>query len=452
MVSFFWSAAFFILAIGILVAVHEWGHFQVARWFGIKVLRFNIGFGKPLWKRVDKQGTEFAISAIPLGGYVRMLDKRVDDVADEQLGVEFHGRSVPQKMAVFAAGPIVNLLFAVVAMYVVYLIGVDSVKPIVGSTIEQSIAANANLPVNTEIVAVGGKETRDWEAVNFELVSHIGDDELVLQVQDPGTYVVSTYTLDIRNWEFDPEKQSTLASLGIQPFRPAVTTQIALVADKSPAQRAGLLAQDKIVQLDGTPVEKWEQIVEYVSARSGKTVGVMVERGGQTVPLLAAIGEHPNRVGQGYLGVVPQAEPWPEQYRFNQQYGVFGAFVQALDKTWRLITLSLEMIGKLFTGDVSVKNLSGPISIAQGAGTSAGYGVVYFLSFLALISVNLGIINLLPLPVLDGGHLLYYFIELLRGKPVSEEVQMVGFKIGGVLLLLLMGVALFNDVVRLLVS
>lgn len=449
MVGFFWSAAFFILAIGILVAVHEWGHFQVARWFGIKVLRFNIGFGTPLWKRVDKQGTEFAISAIPLGGYVRMLDQRVDEVPPEQMDREFHSRSVAQKMAVFAAGPLVNLLFAVLAMYAVYLIGVDSVKPVIGGLVENSIAARTNLPINTQIVAVGGTETRDWEAINFELVSHIGDDELVLQVQDAGTQAVTTYTLDIRSWQFDPEKQSTLASLGIQPFRPAVTTQIALVAENSPAQRAGLQVKDKIVQLDGTPAEKWQQIVEYVSARPGKTIGVMVEREGQTVPLMAAVGEHPNRAGQGYLGVVPQAEPWPEQYRFKQQYGVFSALVQAVDKTWRLITLSLEMIGKLFTGDVSVKNLSGPISIAQGAGASAGYGVVYFLSFLALISVNLGIINLLPLPVLDGGHLLYYFIELLRGKPVPEHVQEVGFKIGGVVLLMLMGLALFNDIARL---
>lgn len=449
MFGFFWSFIFFILAIGILIAVHEWGHFYVARRLGIKVLRFNIGFGKPLWKKTDKYGTEFALSAIPLGGYVRMLDSRVDEVSEAEKDVEFNARPVPQKMAVFAAGPLVNLLFAVLAMFLVYLIGVESVKPVIGEVTANSIADKGRLPVGTEIVRVGGTETRDWEAVNFELVSHIGDEQIHIEVQDPRSFSSSKVTLDIRQWHFDPDKASPLSSLGITPFRPPITTQIGLVAENSPASRAGLLKNDKIVQLDGTPVQKWEQIVEYISARPDQTVGIMVERDEREVPVMAAIGLHPDREGQGYLGVIPQSEPWPEQYRFNQQYGVIGAIEQAMQKTWRLITLSIEMIGKLLTGDVSVKNLSGPISIAQGAGASAGFGIVYFLSFLALISVNLGIINLLPLPVLDGGHLLYYFIELLRGKPVPDHIQEIGFRIGGVIIMLLMAVAIFNDIARL---
>ncbi|MCY7294318.1 sigma E protease regulator RseP [Alteromonas sp. a30] len=449
MFGFVWSFVFFVIAIGVLIAVHEWGHFYVARRFGIKVLRFNIGFGKPLWKTVDKQGTEYALSAIPLGGYVRMLDSRVDDVSEDEKEVEFHGRPVPQKMAVFAAGPLVNLIFAVFAMFLVYLIGVESVKPVIGHVTANSIAQRANLPVGSEIVAIDGNQTRDWEAVNFELVSHIGDEKMVIDVQHEGMLSTSQVVLDIRQWQFDPDKTSPLMSLGIEPFRPAVTTEVGLVAESSPASRAGLQVNDKIVQLDGTPIGKWEQIVEYISARPSKTIGIMVEREGKTVPIMAAVGVHPDRQGQGYLGIVPKSEAWPEKYRFNQQYGVIGAIEQAILKTWRLITLSFEMIGKLLTGDVSVKNLSGPISIAQGAGASAGFGVVYFLSFLALISVNLGIINLLPLPVLDGGHLLYYFIELLRGKPVPEHIQEIGFRIGGAIIMLLMAVAIFNDIARL---
>lgn len=449
MLAFLWNAVFFVLGIGILIAVHEWGHFWVARRCGIKVQQFNIGFGKPLWSRVDRLGTRFVLAAIPLGGYVRMLDERVDDVSDSERHMAFNNKTVGQKIAVMAAGPLVNLIFAVFAMYLVYLIGVDTVKPIVGDIKQDSIAAVSGLPRNVEIVAIDGKETKDWEAVNYELVSHIGEPEILIAVQAPGTFSSSTYSLRVSEWQFDPGKESALTYLGIEPYRPKITTVIGLVDKNSPAERAGMQVNDKIIEIDGTTIENWEQIVEYVSARPDATIGLMVERDDKPTALMVAVGTHPQDNSRGYLGVLPTAEPWPEEYRFTHKYGIFEAFGEALGKTWRLITLSLEMIGKLLSGDVSLKNLSGPISIAQGAGASAGYGVVYFLGFLALISVNLGIINLLPLPVLDGGHLLYYFIELLRGKPVPEHIQEIGFRIGGVLLLALMAIAIVNDIMRL---
>ena len=449
MASALWSIVFFIIAIGILVAVHEWGHFWVARRLGVKVLQFNIGFGKPLWSRVDSKGTKYVIAAIPLGGYVRMLDERIDVVKPEDRHCTFNSKTVPQRMAVFAAGPLVNLIFAACVMYVVFLLGVATVKPIVGSVTENSVAAQAGLPAGVKIVAVGGRQTRDWEAVNFELIAHIGDPSVTIGVEDPNTLARRTHMLRVADWEFDPSKTSTLQFLGILPYRPPTTTEIAWIADNSPAERAGLQINDKIVELAGTSSLNWSQIVGVIAQRPGVAVDLVVERAGERVPLAVTVGEHPHRAAAGYLGIVPKSHPWPEQYRYLHQYGVFGSLLEATAYTWRLIALSVEMVGKFITGDVSVKNLSGPIAIAQGAGTSAEYGLEYFLKFMALISVNLGIINLLPLPVLDGGHLLYHCIELLRGKPVSEQAQAIGFRIGAALLLTLMSIAIINDILRL---
>ncbi|TDF39544.1 sigma E protease regulator RseP [Alteromonadaceae bacterium M269] len=450
MLGFLWTAISFVIALSILVAVHEWGHFWVARRCGVKVLRFSIGFGKPLWSRTDKLGTEYVIAAIPLGGYVRMLDERVDEVSLEERAVAFDNQSVWKRIAIIAAGPITNFIFAIFALMLMYLLGVESVKPEIGSVTAQSIAQEANLKPGMQIKSVGGRETPDWQAINLELVSHIGGDNLQMTVTLPDSQAELERQLDIREWKFDPDKESALTSLGIIPFRPKPTTELGLVAEDSPAFAANLRKNDKIVAFDGTKMDNWEQIVSYVSARPNQETEVLVNRGGQGITVLLTIGERTIE-GQvsGYMGVVPLAEPWPEGKIFLRQYGPIQALLSGVDETWRLMTLSLQMIGKLFTGDVSVKNLSGPISIAQGAGASASYGLVTFLSFLALISVNLGIINLLPLPVLDGGHLLYYFIELVSGKPVSESVQEIGFKIGSALLLILMSVAIFNDIVRL---
>lgn len=450
MFNFIWSLASFIVALGILVAVHEWGHFWVARRCGVKVERFSIGFGKALWSKKDKLGTEYVIAAIPLGGYVKMLDERVEQVSEQDLPFAFNRQPVLKRIAIIAAGPLTNFVFAVFALLLMYMIGVDTVKPVIGEIKPDSIAAQAQLVPGSEIKKIGSRSTSDWESVNLELISHIGASQIDIQVSVPGSGGVKQTTLNIDNWQFEPEKDSALTSLGITPYRPKPTTELAFIAENSAAFEAGMQVGDKIIGIDGTPAENWEQIVGYVAQRGQQQVEFEVQRKGQILTLLTTIGEL-EREGtvQGYLGVVAKSDPWPDSYLFTQQYNPFGALLKAMDKTWRLITLSIEMIGKLFSGDVSVKNLSGPISIAQGAGASAGYGFVYFLSFLALISVNLGIINLLPLPVLDGGHLLYYVIELFTGRPVPESVQEIGFRIGGVLLLLLMTVAIFNDIARL---
>ena len=449
MFEFLRNAGAFIIALGILVAVHEWGHYYIARLCGVYVKRFSIGFGKPIWSKVDKHGTEFALAAIPLGGYVRMLDERVDEVPPELASQAFNNKSVGKRMAIIAAGPGVNFIFAAIALYVMFLIGISTIKPVIGEVSPDSIAAKAGLTANMEIIAVGSRETPDWEAVNLELMSYIGQESMPVTVVSQSDSARQR-VLDIAGWNFDPDSESPLRSLGISPFRPGATLTVAYVAEQTAASQAGLQQNDEIVALDGQPVTAWEDLVAQIKNRPGEQVEIRVNRAGQTYDLSATIGRRDTPEGQdGYLGVSPFAEPWPEGYVFTHQYGLLEAVGKAVDKTWRLMTLSVEMIGKLITGDVSVKNLSGPIAIAQGAGNSAGYGLVYFLSFLALISVNLGIVNLLPLPMLDGGHLMYFTIEWITGRPVPEEVQEWGFRIGAMLLFTIMSIAIFNDITRL---
>ncbi len=449
MINFIWSLLFFAIALGILVAVHEWGHFIVARLCGVKVERFSIGFGKVLWRRVDKKGTEFALAAIPLGGYVRMLDGRVDELSEADKAYAFNHKPVLQRIAIIAAGPLVNFIFAIFALMLMFMVGVQSVKPVLGDIDPGSIAGKAGMQAGEQIVRVGQQQTADWQAVNLELIAHIGREQLAITTTNEAGQA-REYELRLQDWAFDPDRQSALDSLGLVPFRPRVEPKIAQVAENSPAFAANLRKHDEIIALDGTPVAKWEQIVEYLAARPNQKVTLTLLRGGMQETLDVRLDQmEVNGQVRGYLGVTPVVHSWPKEYLMFRQYGPVEAFFAGVDKTWRLMSLSVQMIGKLFTGDVSVKNLSGPISIAQGAGTSAGYGLVSFLSFLALISVNLGIINLLPLPVLDGGHLLYYFIELLSGRPVPESVQEIGFKIGGALLFLLMTIAILNDIARL---
>ena len=450
MLSFLWTLGSFIVALGILVAVHEWGHFWVARRCGVKVERFSIGFGKALWSRTDKQGTEYVIAAIPLGGYVKMLDERVDEVAEQDLPKAFNRQPVLKKIAIIAAGPLVNFIFAVFALYLMFLIGVPTSKPMVGEVKADSIVSRAGITENSVITQVGGRQTLNWEEVNLELMSYIGQSTIPVTWLPSGGNTERLTVLDTSQWHFEPDTSTAIDSLGFSIYRPEILPVLGQVLENSAADTLGLRVGDKILRLDGTSMQNWVQIVGYVTERPNQAISVDVERQGQEVNLTGTIGERDvNGVKQGFMGFTPTLDKWPDGVLFTYQYGLFDSAVKALDKTWRLMTLSVEMLGKLISGDVSVKNLSGPIAIAQGAGMSASSGLVYFLSFLALISVNLGIINLLPLPVLDGGHLLYYFIELFSGRPVSESVQEIGFKIGGVLLLLLMSIAIVNDITRL---
>ncbi|AUV15843.1 regulator of sigma E protease [Aeromonas caviae] len=445
-----WNIGAFIVALGLLVAVHEFGHFWVARRCGVKVERFSIGFGKAIWRRLGKDGTEYVLALIPLGGYVKMLDGRVDELKPGEEAQAFNHKSVWARMAIVAAGPMANFVFALFAFWLMFMIGVPSVKPVVGEVRPASIVAEAGILPGMEIVGVGGEETGDWESVTYALISHLGDDSVQLKLKAANTSYAVDKTLQLAGWKFDPDKESPIGSLGIVPLGGKVLPVVEAVVPSSASEKAGLQIGDRIKGVDGEAITEWTQFVERVQQSPAQPLQVTVERGGSEMTLtLTPDGKKVKGQLVGFVGLSPQLVPLPDEYRTLLQYGPLQALWHGVQKTWSLITLTFDMIGKLIGGIVSLDNLSGPISIAKGAGSSADYGLVYFLGFLALISVNLGIINLFPLPVLDGGHLVYFLIEAITGKPVSEKIQEVGFRIGAAILMLLMGIALFNDFARL---
>lgn len=452
MTGIIWNLFAFIVALGVLVAVHEFGHFWVARRCGIKVEKFSIGFGKALWQRVGKDGTQYSIAAIPLGGYVKMLDGRVDDIPPELQGQAFDHKTLWQRAAVVAAGPVFNFLFAIIAYWLVFTIGVPTVKPVVGEVSSYSIAADAGIAPGMEILDVSGTRTPDWESVNMELASHIGDDSLTMTVTSPESVGLQEIkTLNLSSWNFDPESESAMGALGFKPFTPEISLTLINVAKDGAGAKAGLEVGDELQFVGGQKITQWQQVVDSIQNHPGEPITVDVLRQGEPVSLVLTPERKDLGNGKviGFAGIAPKVADWPSDYRFELQFGVFESFSKAVDKTGQIIGLTVSMLKKLVVGDVGLNNLSGPISIAKGAGATADYGLVYFLGFLALISVNLGIINLVPLPMLDGGHLLFFAIEAVIRRPVPEKVQEMGYRIGGAIIFSLMAVAIFNDFTRL---
>ncbi|NLS13160.1 sigma E protease regulator RseP [Vibrio sp. SM6] len=449
---FIWNLLSFLVALGILVTVHEFGHFWVARRCGVKVETFSIGFGKSIWSRKGQDGTQYTVAMIPLGGYVKMLDSRVEEIAETDKQFAFDHKPLWKRTAIVAAGPIFNFLFAIFAYWLVFLIGVPAVKPVIGEVTPHSIVAQAGIEPGMELNTISGIKTPDWESVNMGLISHIGDDELPLSVTVADELgAPREIVLDISSWSFNPETESAMQSLGFLPYRPAVTTTLAMVSEGGAGERSGLQVGDTLLELNEKPVTQWQQVVETIRDNAEQAISVTVLREGERLSLTLRPDSRKVADDQqiGFAGVAPQTEAWPEEYRFDMQYGPIAAVGKAVEKTGQVIDLTLSMLKKLLVGDVGLNNLSGPISIAKGAGTTADYGLVYFLGFLALISVNLGIINLVPLPMLDGGHLLFFAIEAVIRRPVPEKVQEMGYRIGGMIIFSLMALALFNDFSRL---
>ncbi|OOF44316.1 RIP metalloprotease RseP [Rodentibacter trehalosifermentans] len=442
--SFLWSLGAFLIAISVLVAVHEYGHFWAARKCGVKVLRFSLGFGKVIWRRKDKHGTEFALSMIPLGGYVKMLDGRAESVPKEFIAQAFDHKSVLQRAFIIAAGPLANFLFAIFAYWIIYSVGMPSVKPVIEQVTPHSIAAQAQIEPNMQIVGIDGKDAEDWETINMLLATKLGEHNVKISVSPFGSNVTYDKKLDLSHWQFDPEKESAFESLGIQPVRAKVEMTLSKVVEDSPAQKAGLQVGDKILTENLTALS-WQSFVRQVE--QGHPIKLKIERDGKMFD--KTIQPEKNHEGRWFVGISPTFLNVGEQYRTELKYDILAALSKGVEKTAQLSWLTVKVIGKLFTGDLALNNLSGPISIAKGAGASSSIGPVYFLSFMALISVNLGIMNLFPLPILDGGHLVFLAAEGIKGKPVSERVQNLSYRIGAALLFALMFFALFNDFLRL---
>nr|WP_232482757.1 RIP metalloprotease RseP [Halomonas alkaliphila] len=441
-----------IVVLGLLVTFHEFGHFWVARRCGVKVLRFSVGFGKPLWSTVDRHGTEFAVAAIPLGGYVKMLDEREAPVPEEQLDQAFNRKNVWQRIAIVAAGPIANFLLAIVAYWALFVAGTTTVAPVVGDVAPNSPAAEAGLSHGAEITSIQGDAMRSWEEINLKLVSMIGfNGDLMLEAQPEGANASRVYQLPVVDYMVRQDPPQPMQSLGITPWRPNVPAVLGQVIDGQAASQSGLRAGDRILSLDGEPIDDWMQFVSVIRESAGQTLVVSYQRGDEQGSLSLTPGRNTLESGGevGYIGAGAQQVTWPEEFQREIRYGPVAAVGQALSRTGEMTLLTVDAIRKMLVGLISPSNLSGPITIAQISGDSARAGMEAFVGFLAYLSISLGVLNLLPIPVLDGGHLLYYFIEVVRGRPVSEQTQAVGLRIGLAMVGTLMLMALYFDLMRL---
>ena len=440
-----------LVTLGVLVTFHEFGHFWVARRCGVKVLRFSVGFGMPLLRWHDRRGTEFVIAAIPLGGYVKMLDEREGEVPADQLDQSFNRKTVRQRIAIVAAGPIANFLLALVFFWVLAMLGSEQVRPVIGAVEIGSIAAKAGLSPGQEIVAIDGEPTSGWANVNLQLVRRLGESgSLQVLTREEGSTTDSPHELVLDRWLKGADEPDPIGSLGIRPWRPALPPVLAELDPKGPAQAAGLKTGDRLLALDGQALSDWQQVVDSVRVRPDTKIVLHVERDGAQIDVpvtLATRGK--DKVASGYLGAGVKAVDWPPTMLREVSFGPLEAIGEGARRTWTMSVLTLDSLKKMLFGELSVKNLSGPITIAKVAGASAQSGVADFLNFLAYLSISLGVLNLLPIPVLDGGHLLFYLIEWARGRPLSDRVQGWGMQIGISLVVGVMLLALVNDLGRL---
>ncbi|MBV1911129.1 MAG: RIP metalloprotease RseP [Kangiellaceae bacterium] len=442
-----WNFASFVVALGVLVTIHEYGHFIVARKLGVKVLTFSVGFGKPLFQKVGKDGVRYVIAAIPLGGYVKMLGEQTDE--DQEFSVEdqkraFNRQSVWTRMAIVLAGPIANFLLAIVLYWIIFLSGTSALTPVIAEPTPDSIAQSAGLKRGDEIRSVDGVETKFFQDVSLALASRLGEKTTInMLIVSEGEFEEKTVLLDISNWQVDDQRPDVIKSLGL-----AHRIEMSIISEVEPdsaADKAGLNKNDQIIVVDGIKVTSWRQMSSLLSERPNKETEIEVIRNDELIAIPVVIGSREHN-GQtiGKLGISREIEG----FIVKREPGIIEAVEMAFDKTVRMIELTVRFFKKFLFGEISHKSLSGPLAIAEGAGSSAAIGVISFLGFLAMISVNLGFINLLPVPMLDGGHFLYYVIEVIRGKPLSDRVQGMGLQIGMMLVFALMAIAIYNDVSR----
>jgi len=443
----------FIVVLSLLIAVHEYGHFWVARRCGVKVIRFSIGFGRALWKHTGKvDGTEYVLAAIPLGGYVKMLDEREGEVEPAEIERAFNRQSLPKRFAIVSAGPLANLLFAVFAYWLMFINGVPGLKPLVGDIEPTTPAAMAELQSGDQITSVAGTTTPTWQAVIEAILPRAVLGEQVNLQLLRGQQTIAK-RLDFSGLNADDVKAENLAkSIGLQPFRPKIRPVIDTVVSGSAAEKAGILSGDEIIAIEGEAIDSWQAFVMMIQKSAGRQLSIDLRRDGGVLQLKVIPTSHTaaeeKPVGKIGVSLFVDNELF-DQYRAEWRYGPIDAVGAAVQKSWEIGTLTLKMIGEMIMGRASVDNLSGPITIARYAKTSADAGLSQLLGFIAVISISLGVLNLLPIPVLDGGHLFFYLIEWIKGSPLSEKMEIIGQQVGMGLLLLLMSVAIYNDLVRL---
>jgi regulator of sigma E protease len=448
-----YTAGWFLLALAILIGVHEFGHFWVARRLGVKVLRFSIGFGRPLVKWVSRRhATEYVIAAIPLGGYVKMLDEREGDVPPQELHLAFNRQKLWKRFAVVSAGPVFNLIFAVCVYWGVLVTGDTGTRPVIGSVEPGSPAAAAQFAPGDRILAVGDRDTATWESAAFAMMVEAMDgEETTVRVRDKDGRVAVRVIPKAEVAKL-PESPAILSKMGLEPERPVLPAAIGQLVPGEPAERAGLATGDRIVSVNGDAVSSWRQFVEIIQQHPGKPVRLQVQRGAKDLEI--DLVPHPIAGPHGEIGRIGAGPQVPkgllDEYRTTVRLGPLDAAAESLRKTADMSVLMLRVMGRMLTGKASVQNLSGPISIAETAGKTASYGLQYFIKFLAVVSISLGILNLMPVPVLDGGHLLYFVIEGVKGRPLSDEAQLQGQRIGLALLAALMTLAFYVDLSRLL--
>ena len=446
---------FFIVAIGVLVTFHEFGHYWVARKAGVKVLRFSVGFGKPLfsWRRKTAEGDdiEYVIAAIPLGGYVKMLDEREGEVSELDKKRAFNNQVISKRIAIVFAGPAFNFILAIFLYWLVFMMGTTVDRPFVGEAEPDSIVTSAGFELQDEVLMVGDTVVNSWNEFRLEILNQGldgGDLQIRVRARDNNEY---TRVLALGDMRLLENEGDIFKLIGFNQWMPELKAEIGGVVENSAAENAGLRKGDVFLQVDGVAVDQWSTLVEMIRAKPNQAMQFVVLRNG--VEEIVTVIPQSRKAKDGEQGFIGAYQHLPEEVRqmliAHIEYSPSEALMNATVKTWDMSTLTLRVLWKMLSGEASLSNISGPITIATYAGVTASIGLVSFLSFLAVISVSLGVLNLLPVPMLDGGHLFYYLIEIIKGSPVSEAFELRGQQVGMAVLALLMSVAIFNDLQRL---
>ncbi|MEW5888050.1 MAG: RIP metalloprotease RseP [Pseudomonadota bacterium] len=445
----------FALALGLLIVVHEFGHYLVARWCGVKVLRFSVGFGRPLLsRRMGRDGTEWALAAFPLGGYVKFLDEREGEVPAAELPCAFNRQPVGKRFVIVAAGPVANFLLAIVLYWALLVQGTEELRPFLGTPAPQSSAASAGFADGELVRSVDGKPIATWQDFRWEMLHHALDRSTITIETSSADGNINVRRLDLSGLDSEDLDGDFLQRLGFRPYRPRIPAVIGSVIAGGAGEAAGLKSGDRIAGVDGKPVRDWGEFVARVRESPAKTLMFSVEREGRLfdLPVTPAAAEEGGKP-VGRIGVGVRNPELDRSLLFTTvRFGPLEAVGRAVRQTWETSAFSLSALGRMVTGEISWRNLSGPVTIADYAGQSAKLGLAHYLKFLALISISLGVLNLLPIPLLDGGHLMYYIVEIVKGGPVSERVMEIGQQIGLALLIMLMAFAFYNDINRLISS